>query len=365
VVLGNLSLGLGDLSGEGASPELLAVLRNAERAAQRCAEITQRLLTFSSGKVIATTGVDVGSLLSEMATGLRRDLPPTVGLQLTPAGDIWPINGDGGSIEQVVMNLVVNAREAMPSGGTLSLSVANRLIQEGDGRHPPGAQPGRFVEIAVADTGGGITADVRAHLFEPFFTTKDPGRAAGMGLAVAYGIVKAHGGWIDVQSEPGQGSTFRVWLPAAEAMKPRRSDHPARPPRMGECVLVVDDEELIRILAETLLRRTGYEVLTAVDGESALEVYRAKREKIDLVLLDYSMPRLNGLEVLCEMQRIDPDVRVIFSSGYTRDSDSDQLLKSGARAFVPKPYRVDDLVGAVRRVLDQGHEKSSPAVPRP
>lgn len=366
-VLGNLSLALGDLSsvGEGVFPELHAVLSHAEEAAQCCAEITQRLLTFSSGRVGSTTRLDLGSLVAEIANNMRRDNPPLLQIQLSRASDIWPVNADAASIQQVIVNLIVNAREAMKESGVLTLTVANRLLQDHDCKDHVEARPGRFVELTVEDTGEGISAEVQSHLFEPFFTTKEPGRAAGMGLAIAYGIVKAHGGWITVQSKPGEGSTFRVWLPAAEVIKLQRSDHPTLPSGGNECILVVDDEELVRGLAEALLRRAGYRVLTAPDGENALEIYRVEHATIDLVLLDYSMPKMTGLEVMREMLKMDPKVRVIFSSGFARDSDCDQLLATGAKAFVPKPYRAEDMLNTVRRVLDKDRVKTRPGVALP
>ncbi|HKB41064.1 MAG TPA: response regulator, partial [Gemmataceae bacterium] len=213
----------------------------------------------------------------------------------------------------------------------------------------------------------GMTPEVQAHLFEPFFTTKELGQAAGMGLAMVYGIVKAHKGWVAVESTPGEGSTFRLYLPAASTVGgPPSAAGPnerlaeagsitASPQPTAEAtrILIVDDEDLVRSLAEAVLERWGYRVLTATDGEEGLAIYREHHNEIDLVLLDYSMPKLTGLQVLQQMQQLNPRVCVIFSSGYTMDKDSDQLLASGARAFLPKPYRADDLLRTVRQVLNQ------------
>ncbi len=354
VVLGNLTMALGDVGAldGGLAGTLQLPLAQAEQAAQRCAEITQRLLTFSSGKVGTASRLALNEALDETVQHLRQELPPGIELKVHQEPGLWPIVGNASQLQQVLLNLSANAREAMPKGGTLTLTLVNRVVQPRDCLLNLEARPGRFVELTVADTGGGMTAEVLGHLFEPFFTTKEPGQAAGMGLALVYGIVKAHKGWISVQSEPGQGSTFRIYLPVVGSVATTR---PAEGPveRGSECILVVDDEDLIRSLVETILQRSGYDVLTASDGDEALDVYRANRERIALVLLDYSMPKMNGLEVLREMLKIDPRVCVVFSSGFTRDSDSSHLLTSGARDLVPKPYHPDALLRVIRRVLDQ------------
>jgi PAS domain S-box-containing protein len=357
-VLGQLGLVLDDLSqarktSEPRVRELHAPLQQAAKAAQRCAEITQRLLTFSSGKVGPTSRISLDQLLADTIPGLQQDFPPSIQIHLCKGSDVWPVVADASSLQQVIQNLAYNARDAMPQGGELTLATANRLLQERDCLLNVEARAGQFVELSVQDTGTGMTAEVLGHLFEPFFTTKDPGRAAGMGLAVVYGIVKAHGGWITVQSAPAEGSTIRVYLPAAEPVTTTRPDSHASSEGGSECILVVDDEELVRGLAETVLRRAGYEVLTVADGEDALDLYRADPGRIDLILLDYLMPKMTGLEVMRELLQIDPQVCVVFTSGFTRDSDSDQLLTTGARAFLPKPYRPDDLLGTIRLVLDK------------
>jgi CheY-like chemotaxis protein len=199
-----------------------------------------------------------------------------------------------------------------------------------------------------------MTPEVRARIFEPFFTTKEFGQGTGLGLAMVFGIVKAHSGWIRVEATPGQGSLFQIFLPAVETLCLAATDV-VRPPIRGghESILIVDDEEMIRKLARAVLERWGFHVLTAADGEEAIAIYREKGNEIDLILLDYTMPRLNGLEVLRHLQRLNPSVRVIFSSGHTQESDMEQLLTAGARAFVAKPYKPENLVERIRQVLDE------------
>jgi CheY-like chemotaxis protein len=271
---------------------------------------------------------------------------------------------DSTQLHQVVMNLAVNARDAMPQGGRLTLTTANRSLPVAEQPGPVDVRAGEFVELTVADTGEGMSAEVLPRIFEPFYTTKPVGQGTGLGLAVVYGIVKAHGGWITVDTDPGQGSVFRVGLPA-EAPVPDAVGPPAETPRPDSVprtpagggagpagvVMVVDDEDLIRNLARSILERAGYRVYLAADGEKALALYREHGREIGVVLLDYTMPRLTGLQVLRGLRQLDPDVRVIFSSGFSSDQDSQQLLAAGARGFVPKPYRPQDLVRVVQDIL--------------
>jgi CheY-like chemotaxis protein len=211
-----------------------------------------------------------------------------------------------------------------------------------------------MVELSVIDTGAGMTPDVQARIFEPFFTTKAVGQGTGLGLAIVFGIVKGHGGWITVTSAPGRGSTFEVFFPRGEG-KVVPEDPEVQPRVCGghESILVVDDEDMVRNLAQAVLVRWGYRVLAAANGEEALALYRSRGDEIDLVLLDYTMPGLNGLQVFQLLQAVNPSVRVIFSSGLSAQADSDRLLRAGAQAFVAKPYRVEELVRRVRQVLDE------------
>jgi CheY-like chemotaxis protein len=197
--------------------------------------------------------------------------------------------------------------------------------------------------------------EIRERIFEPFFTTKKPGLGAGMGLSVVFGIVKGHKGWITVDSQPGKGTSFFIYLPVARAVSPSAVQHIVRPlePTNAERILIVDDEPLVRDVAKTVLERTGFQVVSAEGGEEALEIYRREGNAIDLVLLDYIMPRMNGVQVLKELQQLDPNVCVLFSSGYHTDHEVDQLLAAGGRGFVAKPYRPQDLVQSIRDVLGQ------------
>jgi PAS domain S-box-containing protein len=355
-VIGNLNLAAEDLrvGAEGAALDATQ-LRNlrswaeaAEEAAQRCAGMTARLLTFSRGRIGSRRLLHLNQLLPEAVRLLGPELPPSVRVKMEAADDIWPIDGDWARLHQTMHALALNARDAMPKGGVLTLALANRVLEPAEAAADLEARPGRFVELRVQDDGVGMTPEVRGRLFEPFFTTKPPGRGGGLGLSEVYGIVKGHQGWIKVETAPGRGSVFRIYLPAT---RPLPSPEPSGEGGSGECVLIVDDEDSVRELARLTLERRGYRVLTACDGEDGLKRYAEHPGRIDLVLLDYSMPGLTGLEVFHELRKMDPKTSVLFSSGYGLQGDAAPLLAAGACAFVPKPYRPDELVQAVRQVL--------------
>jgi PAS domain S-box-containing protein len=357
VILGNLDLVLVELApGDRGRRELL----DAERAGRRCAEMTQGLLTFSRRRTVQPRALDVGAVLAEATRLLPRVLPATIRIQVEARPGLWPVLADVTQLHQVVMNLAVNARDAMPQGGALTLSAGNRVIGEADCARQVEARPGRYVVLAVSDTGVGMAPEVQRRIFEPFFTTKPVGQGTGLGLAMVYGIVKAAGGWINVASQPDSGTTFEVYLPAGEpAAEAPELTWPALRGG-GERILVVDDERLVRELAVNVLERWGFKALTAGDGEAALAVYQKHGAEIDLVLLDYMMPGLTGLQVLERLKEINPEVRAVFASGHVLDSERERMEAAGARGFVAKPYRAEELVRLLRQTLDDG---APPVVP--
>jgi PAS domain S-box-containing protein len=355
-VLGNLRLLRDDLQalaarGIAGATALLPAAADAEKAARCCADMTARLLTFSRGGLGAPRRLRLTELLPEAVRLLNEELPPTVRVVVDAPEDVWLVTADAAQILQVVHALVKNARDAMPCGGKVTLALRNRDLGRADWAADVRARPGRFVELLVADDGVGMTPEVQARLFEPFFTTKKT-KGGGMGLATAFGVVKGHQGWIAVESAPGQGTTVRVFLPAAPAEAPAPPPAPAECRGAGETVLLVDDEEMVRDLAAIVLQRWGFGVRTASGGKEAVELYRRGRHEVDVVLLDYSMPEMNGLQVLHALKEMNPDVRVVFSSGYALDGDAAPLLAAGGKAFVAKPYHPEELVQALRRALD-------------
>jgi PAS domain S-box-containing protein len=351
VVLGNIRLALESMGPYGPGR---CELVDAEQAGQRCADMTQGLLTFSQRRIGRASAIDANEFILEFARLLERVLPATISIETQTAQDIQMVNADRTQLHQLFMNLAVNARDAMEDRGVLTLTTSNRMIKEDECLGKQDWRPGRYVVLSVSDTGAGMRPEIVSRIFEPFFTTKKQGKGTGLGLAMVYGIVKAHGGWITVDTRPGNGSTFRFFLPAAESHVADAADGVQKPLRGGrERILVVDDEEFVRKLVRTILERWGFQVVTAATGEEAVAFYREHASAIDLVLLDYTMPGWNGLQVLRNMQEIDPEVRVVFSSGHTLQSEPNQLLAAGAEAFVAKPYRPEELVARIRQVLDK------------
>jgi len=349
-ILGNLTLAAADPAIDAPTR---AWLHDAEKAGARAAELTQQLLSFTRQAVLRLEPTDLGASIQEVVGLLRRAIDPRIRVVVRTPPDLWPVQADPGQMIQVLMNLCLNARDAMPDGGEIVLSAANVPVDAEYARLHLDARPGDFVGLRVADTGPGIPPEVRQRIFEPFFTTKGPGKGTGLGLAIVYGIVRQHQGWINCASEPGQGTRFDIFLPrhAGHAVPPRVPTPAQVAPGQGETVLLVDDEPLIRNLGRAILQRSGYRVLLAEDGLQALEMYRGAPDSIDLVLLDLSMPRLSGRDTLRQLRLIRPTVRAVLSSGYspeqvemTRDEDT--------LGFVTKPYHPQELARAVRAALD-------------
>ncbi|HEV3259046.1 MAG TPA: PAS domain S-box protein [Gemmataceae bacterium] len=332
-----------------------------EAAAARAAELTKQLLGFSRQTMLRPQATDLNHTVREIVRILRRTIDPRIVLEVKDAPDLWPVQADPTQMNQVLMNLCLNARDAMPEGGGLFLETDNVTLDEEYARLHLEARPGEFVRLRVRDTGQGIPADILPRIFEPFFTTKEPGKGTGLGLAMVFGILKQHRGWVECQSEAGRGTCFDIYVPrsrqAVAALAPRPI---AGMPRGRETVLLVDDEAIVRNLGRTILQRQGYQVLLAEDGQEAVEIFERDKDRIDLVILDLTMPRLSGQDAFRQMYQIDPGVRVLFSSGYSAEEaaegSGDKIL-----GFVNKPYRPQDLAQAVRTALDQAR-RPQPAV---
>ena len=329
VVLGNLELIRGGVT-PGEARELIAT---TEKAARHAADLTKQMLGFARRQPVSASAVDLNQLVRDSVNLLRRTFDARIAFDLRLATDLRPVSADAGQIQQVVVNLCLNARDAMPDGGTLTLET-----------HAGGAE---FVRLSVADTGVGMTEDVRAKVFEPFFTTKDVGQGTGLGLAVVYGAARAHGGWVECASEPGRGSRFDVYLPRGGAPAATVTPHSEAVPRgRGETILVADDEAGVRELARIALTRQGYAVVTARDGADAVDVFRRERERVALVFLDMGMPNLSGPQARDAIRAIDAAVPVLFASGNPPPGADDD-------DFLHKPYSAAQLAAAVRRILDR------------
>jgi signal transduction histidine kinase len=328
-------------------------LDQALLAANRGKDLTRQLLAFGRKQMLIPRIVDVDRLVAETHLMLRRMIGEDIELRIVAGQHLWAVKADPSQLQQVIMNLVVNARDAMPQGGTLWIETANAELDESIALRHPGMTAGCYVLLSVRDTGGGMDDDVCAHLFEPFFTTKGPGKGSGLGLATVYGIVKQSGGYVLVDSAPGAGATFRVYLPRApageRAVEPERTE----PADVGgtETVLVVEDDLNVRAVARRVLVARGYQVLEADNGADALESV-ARSGKPDLLLTDVVMPGMSGLQLAREMLQRYPDLKVICVSGYAADvTDPRGGLPPGV-PLLQKPYTGSALSRAVRRVLD-------------
>ena len=325
------------------------------QAAERAAGLTRQLLTFSRRQVMQPKPLDLNSVLSNMTRMLGRLLGEDIALQFNYSpGDPW-VQADEGMMEQILMNLAVNSRDAMPTGGKLMIGVSVVDILPEDLLKYPDGRAGRFVCFSVADTGSGIAPEVFPRIFEPFFTTKPVGKGTGLGLATVYGIVKQHHGWLSAESEPGKGATFHVYLPAIAGggLKADATTPEEKPPRGTETILVVEDEFPLRELINTVLTSLGYRILEAATGAKALEIWQHHKHEIDLVLTDIIMPEgMTGRDLVERIHAEKPDLKAIYTSGYSSDIVGKSfLLKEGVN-YLQKPFVPQKLARAIRQCLD-------------
>lgn len=330
-------------------------VRAIRQAAARGADLVQQILTFSRKIDTKPRPMNLNRRIMEAHTLLARTLPKMIDIQLLLADDLKTINADPGQLEQVLLNLAVNAGYAMPQGGSITIKTENVVLDDDYTRTHFGVIPGEYALLTFSDTGHGMDKQVVEHIFEPFYTTKGAEEGTGLGLAMVFGIVKGHGGHVECYSEPGEGTTFRIYLPVIESVRMEDVEIPEAPLACGtETVLLVDDEELIVALGRRILSRGGYTVLTSTRAREALEIYRAKKGDIDLVIIDLIMPELGGKELFEELLKIDPEVKVVVASGYS----ADRLLKDtagvGPAGFLGKPYRMRQMLQVVRDTLDGG-----------
>jgi len=329
-------------------------LEELQGAARRGAAMVRKLLAFSRREELRLRPVDLPRLVADLEGVLRRLVPEHISLSTEIAENLPPVLADPGAVEQVLLNLVTNARDAMPNGGSLVIGIAPAAAEEGH-RGAQAASAAGYVRLSVRDTGTGMDEATLAHLFEPFFTTKPPGVGTGLGMAMVYGLVKQQNGFVEVQSRWGAGTTVHVYLPAASAEPAPRGPKPqARSPGGAETILLVEDEEGIRRSASRVLARAGYRVLVACDGEEALALYRQHRDEIALVISDVVMPRLGGTELYRALEREPKPPKFIFTSGYAAREVADRAALERAGPLLQKPWDMDDFLRRVRQALDGG-----------
>ena len=340
---------------EGTNEEVQQILL----AANRAADLTQQLLAFSRRQTLSTQVVDLNDVVGETQLLFER-LLSGVTIVSHLDSEIGPVKADPASMGQVLLNLALNARDAMPDGGTITVTTANVELDADVAELHPGSQPGWYSMLAVTDTGTGMDEETRARCFEPFFTTKAQGEGTGLGLSTVYGVVEQGGGFVTVASEVGHGTTFKVFLPRVEGTVAKGGDDdlPAADLRGTERVLLVEDEEFVRAFVDRVLRESGYDVLAAENGEQALELLEGA-DRVDLVVTDVMMPRMNGRQLSDALLARQPDLRVLFISGYTGDAIADRGLIDSSMAFLQKPFTVESLQRKVREVLDAAPKQPS------
>jgi signal transduction histidine kinase len=327
-------------------------LRLIEDAAGRASELTSRLLALGKRQTLRIIPTDANQTVRHVLALVRRVIRSDIAIELVEGDDLPAILGDGSQLEQVFMNLCLNARDAMPDGGQLSIVTERVDLTDAFGEVHPWARPGRYVLISVTDNGSGMTAEVLERAFEPFFTTKEEGRGTGLGLAVSRGIVEQHGGLVHGYSEPGVGTTFKIYLPVADRAVAEGGTTIEPPVRSGhERILVADDQRFVRDIVDRVLTRSGYSVAVVEDGAAAVEHVRAN--PVDLVILDAVMPGLGGREAYVKIHELQPDLPVLFASGYGGDELTTRFLADTEVPLLLKPFDPDMLLRAVRDLLDE------------
>jgi len=365
----------------GAEPHLRGPAQEIASAAERASSLTRQLLAFSRKQMLAPRIVNLNDVATENSKMLTRMIGEDIDLVLVPSPNLWPVRADAGQIEQVIMNLAVNARDAMPSGGKLTVETSNVSFDEDYARFHAPLRPGDYVMIAISDTGAGMDSDTQSHIFEPFFTTKGT-KGTGLGLSTVYGIIKQSGGYIWVYSEVGRGTTFKIYLPrvastgetAAQLAASGVLDSEVRNNNIvepgSETILLVEDEANLRYLARQYLEKQGYKVIEAADGAVAMQIAVAHEKVIHLLLTDVIMPGMNGRELAQRISEIRPNVKILYMSGYTENViGHNGMLDVGVR-LLQKPFNLRDLKSTVREVLDATQTPpevvmSSHSVPQP
>ncbi|MBD2183229.1 response regulator [Planktothrix sp. FACHB-1355] len=333
------------------SQRLLKIL---EANTKRSADLVKQVLSFARGLQGDRTNLQVAHLISEIAKIVKQTFPKCIEIYTdVPSSEIWTVCGDATQLHQVLMNLCVNARDAMPKGGILNVVAENIFIDENYARMNIEAKVGKYVVITVSDTGTGIPREILDRIFEPFFTTKEHGKGTGLGLSTAVGIVKGHGGFINVYSEVGKGTKFKVCLPAASTDESKFSQEIYRelPRGNGELVLVVDDEDAIREITKTSLESYNYQAIGASNGIEAIALYAERKTNISVVLVDMMMPMMDGPTTIRTLQKINPNVKIIAISGLTSNSQVTELNRQSVQTFLPKPFTSEELLKSLRSVI--------------
>lgn len=322
-------------------------------ASQKAADLTQSLLAFSRQQPVALFPLDMNNTVKEAKKLLRRLLTEDIEFRTSLAKDDMVVMADKSQMDQILFNLVTNARDAMPKGGILTITTAIAVIDNTFIKIHGFGEPGQYVQVNVIDTGMGMDETTRSKIFDPFFTTKEIGKGTGLGLATVYGIVKTHKGYITVESTLNQGTTFHIYLPHVGAKVDEITDTAIPIKRGKETILIAEDNEGVRNFMREVLRQYGYKTIEAVDGEDAINKFKQYNGGIDLIVIDSVMPKKNGREVYEEISRIDPHIKTLFTSGYTKDIVLDKGIEEKGIDFIAKPLSLNTFLQKVREVLDR------------
>ena len=347
-IMGNASLMVSET--DSAHPNY-EKLKNIEKLVDSGSKLTQQLLGYAREGRYEIIPLNLNQLMKETSDTFRAT-KKEIRVHRELAENLFPIDADQGQIEQVLLNLYVNAADAMPGGGDLFLKTINVTDKDMKGR-PYRPKPGNYVLLTVRDTGTGMDKRTTERVFDPFFSTKGLGKGTGLGLASVYGIIKAHGGYIDVESKKGSGTTFKIYLPGAEKKVEMVAKSARQIIKGSETVLLVDDEPMVLEVGINMLKKLGYTVLEAKGGREAVKVYEANKYKVDLVILDMIMPDRGGGETYDQMKEIDPTVTVLLSSGYSIDGQATEILERGCNGFIQKPFTIKELSGRIREILEK------------
>jgi two-component system cell cycle sensor histidine kinase/response regulator CckA len=335
-------------------PDFAYSLDTVDRAARRASELTRQLLRLARREQPRNVPLILNEVVDRVVALSRRTFNPGIRIETRLDPSLPSMIGDAGQLEQAVLNLCINARDAMPGGGILTLITRMRMVNDAEAQRDGNLAAGMHISLVVDDTGRGLTAEAEQHLFEPFFTTKQRGEGTGLGLPTAYSTVRGHGGTIGFSNRPGSGVSFELLFPpSTAAAAPTQDAHPAQAVGGTERILVIDDDTSLRSAMCRSLERLGYSVVAAEGGLAGIKAIEQDRAGFDLVLLDVVMPDLSGVETFKKLRVLRPDLRVLVCSGYTAEAERQQLMNAGAEAFLPKPFDIAELSLAVREVLSR------------
>ncbi|MBW2569153.1 MAG: response regulator [Deltaproteobacteria bacterium] len=324
-----------------------------EQSAVKASRLTQQLLTFSRGGEYQAQAINLNRIIEETLHILERTISKKIQIVKSLASDLWRVEADPSQIEQVLMNLSINAHDAMPTGGKLTVTTENFHLNNGSNTGYVEAAPGNYVKMSISDTGEGIPEGIQNKIFDPFFSTKGKEKGTGLGLAVVYGVVKNHGGYISVESDPDRGTIFEILFPMFDKLEETTDIVSELKVKGGrETILLVDDEEMLRSLGQEILLQKEYTVLLASNGIEAIQLYKKQEGNIDLVVLDMIMPKMDGLETYKRLKEMNPSLKILITSGYSEDTQNHKKFRNGIEGFIQKPYKINTLIKKVREILD-------------